>query len=237
MSRRFNGPGSQWTVPRMWEGGRCFVLGGGPSLVSQFDIPPEVVDGVRDGSLEPSAYSPYMGALHAEHVIGVNNAYLLGDWLDMCIFGDWNWWVVHRPLFSQWPNLRVTCCPKFEDQALCSREGIKYLARDRDHKLGLSQNPRRLTWGGNTGAAAVNLAVHLGARQVILLGFDMGHENRGPTHWHKGHGHEKRQAFELFMRTFPVMAREALSLGIEIINASPGTAIRDFPVVELREVL
>ena len=77
-----------WQVPRMWEGGDVWIIGGGPSITKEFGIPDNIVQGVFKKELPLSAYSPYMSFLHDKHVIGVNVAYLLGDWVDMVFFGD-----------------------------------------------------------------------------------------------------------------------------------------------------
>ena len=71
-----------WSVPRMWEEGDVWILGGGPSVPRQFGIPEKVVQDVINGISPPSVYSPYMKALHDKHVIGINVAYLIGNWID-----------------------------------------------------------------------------------------------------------------------------------------------------------
>lgn len=229
-----------WVAPRMWEGGRCFILGGGPSMVSQFDIPQELVARVRDPKdpLGPEAYSPFMSNIHDEHVVAVNNSYLLGDWPDICFFGDWGWYRSHRLRLSQWPGLKVTHCPVFSDARYAYAEGVRYIPRDRAKRQGLSPHPGRLSWGFNSGSSAVDLAVHLGARTIILLGFDMHSGPNGETHWHPGHGNGHRPpSYARFLRGFPEIAADAAKMGVEIINCSSGSAITVFPTVGLREVL
>ena len=92
-----------WRVPRIWEGGDVWILGGGPSVTKQFDIPEQVVQSVMDGTSPPSVYSPYMKALHDKHVIGINVAYLIGDWIDMVFFGDNKFLLKHLERLSEWP--------------------------------------------------------------------------------------------------------------------------------------
>jgi len=54
-----------WHPPKIWNNGTVFILGGGPSLLdNNFDL------------------------IENKHVIGINNAYRLGDWVDICWFGD-----------------------------------------------------------------------------------------------------------------------------------------------------
>jgi hypothetical protein len=230
-----------WNVPRIWEKGRCLVIGGGPSMPFQFDIPLEVISMVRDKTnpLSVKDYSPFMSCIHSEHVIVVNNGYLLGDWPDICFFGDYGWYKSHCLNLANWTGIKVTCSPAFSDQTKAKAEGIKYLRRDPDRRLGLSENPHRVAWGFNSGSSAINLAIHLGCKQVILLGFDMNYGPAGESHWHQGHGNDNRPRanYARFMQGFPIMAKDAKRIGVEIINCSPGTAIKDFPIAKLKEVL
>lgn len=224
-----------WQAPKIWEGGRCFIIGGGPSMTRQFGVPDEIVAQVRDkdAPFGPEAYSPYMASIHEEHVIGVNNAYVLGHWLDVCFFGDCVWYLVHRQALSSWPGLKIGCCKDSPDWL--GHEGIKSLSRDRNKKVGISENPTKLAWGYNSGTAAINLAVHFGVQQIILLGFDMTHEP-GMTHWHRGHGNE-RKSYARFLKGFPAIASDAARLGVEILNASDNSAISEFPKIRLADLL
>jgi len=54
-----------WKVPRIWE----------------FEVPEEVIQRVLTKELPPSAYSPYMHPIHNKHVIGVNAAFLIGQYI------------------------------------------------------------------------------------------------------------------------------------------------------------
>jgi hypothetical protein len=54
-----------WRIPKMWKGQTVFIIGGGPSLNG----------------------TP-LHLIHEHRVIGVNCAYMLGDWVDVCWFGD-----------------------------------------------------------------------------------------------------------------------------------------------------
>ena len=85
-----------WSVPKLWEGGECWILGGGSSLAVQFGVPDEIIQKVLRKELPVSAYSPYMSAIHDKHVIAVNAAFLLGDWIDMLFWGDKRWYLTNR---------------------------------------------------------------------------------------------------------------------------------------------
>lgn len=212
-------------------------------MAEQFEIPPEVVAQVKSGALPPSAYSPFLAPLHGRHVIGINNAYQLGTWIDVCFFGDYGWYLVHRERLARWPNLKVSC-PKNDDQiAQYDREGVKSLSRRGGHGIdgsperlyGISSDPSKVAWNHNSGAAAVSLAAHFGVRRIVLLGFDM-HAKKS-FHWHKGHGNKPPRSFERHLRGFPAIKEDADRMGIEILNSSPQSSIEVFPKVNIKEVL
>lgn len=227
-----------WQAPKIWEGATCFIVGGGPSLPKQFNVPEETINSVIEKRSTPSVYSPYMEALHDKHVIGVNNAYQIGSWLDVLFFGDCSWYLVHKQALAKWPGLKVTCCPRFEGKNKEKSEGIKFLKKDR--RKGISKNSGTVCWNSNSGAAAISLAALFGATRIILLGFDMVMDENA-SHWHGSHGRPgekmRKPPFNRHLRGFPDIAADAKTLGIEIINCSPGSAIPDFTKKSIDEVL
>ena len=52
---------------------------------------------------------------------------------------------------------------------------------------GLERQRTGLRTGLNSGAAAINLAVHFGATRILLLGYDKGHSKTGPEHFFGAH--------------------------------------------------
>ena len=237
-----------WTVPRIWEGGECWIIGGGPSIPEQFGVPDDVIEDVIAQRSTPSVYSPYMSAIHDRHVIGVNAAYLIGDWIDIIFFGDNRFFLAHREGLSKHPGLKVSCNSRTHS---CCRD-VHYLPHDRGHPRGISTEPRFVSWNANSGAAAISMAVHLGVRRIVLLGFDMRTGTYG-QHWHNAyrgmrvrrtHGKGKGQIvvprklpFDRHLRGFPIIARDAKRLGVEIVNASPDSAIKEFPKCTVQEIL
>ena len=103
--------GMIWRVPRIWEDGDVWVIGGGPSIPRMFGVPEKIIQKVVNGA-SPSVYSPYMSALHDKHVIGVNVAYLIGNWIDMVFFGDRGFFLAHQQGLAEFPGLKVSCHPK-----------------------------------------------------------------------------------------------------------------------------
>ena len=101
---------------------------------------------------------------------------------------------------------------------------------------GLSRDADTVHSGGNSGYQAINLAYHLGATRIILLGFDMFCHG-GRSHWFGDHpasfpnskGNPAR-----FIADFRTIKPE--DYGIEIINCSRVTALDAFPVMALEEL-
>lgn len=229
----------RWNVPKIWDGATCFIIGGGPSLPKQFDVPEETIEAVTAKRELPSAYSEYLKPLHNKHVIGINNAYQIGSWIDVLFFGDCGWYLVHRNAIAKWPGLKVTCCPRFEAKKKEDMEGIKFLKKDAQRQ-GISSDNSTVCWNSNSGAAAISLASHFGAKKIILLGFDMDMQNK-VSHWHGSHAqpgeNTRKPPFDRHLRGFPQIAEDAKKMGIEILNASPDSAIMDFTKIDIEEVL
>jgi len=233
-----------WNVPRMWEGGDVWILGGGPSLTEQFGIPNRVVQDVISEKTTPNVYSPYMSILHDKHVIAVNMAYKIGDWIDVVFFGDNGFFLREKLGLAAFPGIKVSCHP------LCEKYSwIKYLNRDSSHSKGISNDPKRLSWNSNSGSAAINLAVHFGAKRIMLIGFDMKIDKEGKQHWHNlyhrmgrnpADRHPRRRPtfpFDRHLTGFPSILEDAKKKNVEILNICPDSEIVSFRKLTLKEFL
>ena len=213
----------------------------------QFDVPDEVIQSVITQRSSPEVYSPYLASIYDQHVIGVNMAYKIGDWIDMVFFGDNKFFLMERERLAKFPGLKVTCNPKFASGRF-SDERVKYLAQDKQHRHGISSNPGMVCWNTNSGAATISVAANAGVKRIVLLGFDMKATD-GNQHWHSlyksvadGKDGQKRTTrvslpFRRHLLGFPEIARDAQRRGIEILNVSPDSAIDVFPKVSLTEAL
>jgi uncharacterized Rossmann fold enzyme len=200
-----------------------FILGGGPSLA--------------DVDLEP---------LRTRRVIGVNQAYKLGPWVDICWFGDKQWYPGQLPAIRDFGGLIVTCAHETNLNRRWQR--VKYVGRSKPAGIE-TKKPTHVAWNSSSGTSAVNLAYWLGASTVVLLGFDMKidgnpRDKQARTHWHNDYEvrWDKRNAklvdpYERFMRYWPAVAKDAQAAGLTILNATEGSALDLFPRVKLEEVL
>ena len=101
-----------------------------------------------------------------------------------------------------------------------------------DSKNGDGLGENCLHYGGNSGYQAVNLAYLLGAKTIILLGFDMF-----GTHYFGDHDKSLNNGspYSQFIKAFETIDPE--KHGIEIINCSRQTAMECFPRTTLENVL
>jgi hypothetical protein len=229
-----------WKVPRMWEGGDVWILGGGPSVTEQFEIPQELVSKVKAGQAPLSVFSPYMAAIHMKHVIGINVAFMIGNWIDIVFFGDNGFFLRFKQQLSEFPGLKTSCNPNSN-----RTPWVKNFVRDVSHPKGISMKPGHVSWNYNSGAASISIAAQAGAKRIMLLGFDMKLADDKFQHFHdvyvRGPVSDERRArklpFTRHLRGFDAMAEDAKALGIEIINVSPNSAITQFRKVGLKEFL
>ncbi len=228
-----------WAIPRIWEGGDVWIIGGGPSITTQFNIPVNVVQDVMKGSIPISTYSPYMEAIHNKHIIGINVAYLLGNWVDIVFFGDNGFLKRHVEKLAHFPGLKISCSDEVDGY-----DWIKYIQKDKKHSHGISSNVQMVSWNRNSGSAAISVAVHAGAKRIVLLGFDMRIDRDRKQHWHNMYGKGKippekfkNLPFHIHLRYFDSIAADAARMKVEIINASPDSAITQFRKVSVKDLL
>jgi len=75
------------------------------------------------------------------------------------------------------------------------------------------------------------------------LGFDMRLDTANSQHFHSVYNtngkpkNVRSLPFQRHLQGFPAIARDAKSLGIQIINVNPESAINEFPKMSLKEAL
>lgn len=186
---------------------RAFILGGGPSL-SKIDIE----------------------RLRGRNVIAVNNAYRLANWIPFVYFLDRVWWNWHEEEVSQHPGIIVTQCVHLE-----KNKRVKWLKRGKRNEY--DPRPGYMSYGGNSGHGAICLATALGAREIVLLGFDM-HARRGHN-WHQDHKRDVPADIysNNFRKPMTILAQSLKDYDVRILNATPGSALDVFPIIDPEEVL
>lgn len=140
-----------------------------------------------------------------------DNSYSFHD----AIYKGW-WWTVSSN-FADHPQVNVLRCGE---------------------QTGLSEDPGYLNHGSNSGYQAINLAVHLGAKRIVLLGYDMRLDN-GRSNWH-----DEPRPFaspslydQSMLPYFATLVEPLGKLGVEVVNCTPGSALECFPKATLEEAL
>lgn len=192
-------------VPRLCEGGTVVCLGGGPSLT------PADVALVRGKGI----------------VVAINDAVRLAPWAEVLYACDAKWWHWH----SNDPSVRAFAGLKFAlDPGARRYAGVQVLRKTGE--TGLETNPIGLRAGRNSGYQAINLAVHLGAARVLLLGYDM----RG-DHWFGHHPDQSKPPFSICLKRFETLVKPLAVVGVEVINCTRRTALTVFRQLSLEEAL
>jgi hypothetical protein len=230
-----------WLIPKIWDGADVWILGGGPSVAPLFGIPDQLIYDVRTNQKPMSAYSPYMKAIHDKQVIGINVAYQLGEWISIIFCGDKNFVLRNEKALKDYHGIKVSC-----HSVVSKMNDWKFTPKDNRKPYGISPNPYKVSWNLNSGAAAISLAVHLGAKRVILLGFDMNLKD-GHQHFHNAYKRgvlrsddDKRKRglpFDRHLKGFPAIKADADRLGVEILNTSLQSSIECFRKVDIKELL
>jgi hypothetical protein len=199
-----------------WAGAVVVLLGGGPSLT------PEQVESVRGRA----------------RVVAINNAVYLAPWADVLYFCDARWYDWHTETVKRFQGTKVT----LENHELGSElPGLVCLQRDGTDEAsidGFCPVPGRVRTGRNGGYQAIQYAVHRGARRVVLLGFDMKPAADGRVHWHAEHPIATDPATPAsFVPHFRTLVAPLAERGVEVINATPDSALDAFPRVPLERAL
>ncbi len=94
--------------------------------------------------------------------------------------------------------------------------------------------------GQNGGYQALGVAVHLGVKRAILLGYDMrrsGDERRGRLHFYECKGTAGPVEFRRWIANFDSLVAPLKAIGVEVVNASRASDLKVFPRVELEAAL
>jgi hypothetical protein len=172
-------------------------------------------------------------------VICVNDAWRLAPWADVVYSSD-RYWMSRYRCANGCAGAKATIefSPGRAAKELRAYAPDIRFYRNTGHH-GVETQPDGLrTCGQNSGGAAVNLAVHLGATRIVLLGYDMGYRD-GQRHFFGDHppGLSNTHNFPTWRRAFQRMAPELAALGVDVVNATRASSLEAFPMVPLRDAL
>lgn len=213
-----------WEVEPEWPETTYVVIGGGPSLT------PEQVNLCRREDIR---------------VIAVNDAFMLAPWADVLHGADARWWkrACGAPDFEGaiisglvWDAVEGVFYPGWEEE-ITERLGMRALASSGVTGLEVWHH-RAVRNGGNSGYQAINLAVHLGASRIILIGFDLKPSADGRHHWFGDHTEWNPPNYIAMYPAFFLLPQAARDAGVEIVNCTPGSVLANvFPEMPLEVAL
>lgn len=195
-----------------WSGETAVIVGTGPS-VQQVDLSP---------------------ARGAAKVIVIKGEYRHCRWADALYGIDTGWWIASRGArdfeglkFSPAP----TVCRLFPEVRQIRLRPVAQMLVAEKGLLGCGLR----TGGGHSGFQAMNLAVQFGATRILLVGFDMWGGRRQANE--AGVAKLDPRRVEEWRLALEGAAAQIASLGVEVINCSPGSALKAFPASTLAAAL
>lgn len=197
-------------VEPIWQGETVYIIGGGPSLK----------DFMWDG-------------LRGKKSIAINKAFYTYPNADVLYWTDGRFYNWYKEDIDKFKGLKYTITPAYPGIS----QDINVLKRGQ--KLGLEKEKDTLSHGNNGGYAAINLAFHLGAKRIILLGYDMGNDGT-KSHFHEGyptHPTGEQVYKSQFIPAIESLAPLLKNAGIEIYNASMVSKLTAFPKISFEKAL
>lgn len=153
---------------------------------------------------------------------------------------DTSWWSMYLSKINKEEFYGYKWVPIKKDFA--AKHGINFIECDHTKK-GLdgtrkrTQNQKpKINCGNHSGFQAINLAYVLGAKRIILIGYDMGvfKETSKQLHWFGDHPKGLRNTssrFEVWLRNYEKLADDLSKNSVEVFNCSKRSAIKEFPIV------
>jgi hypothetical protein len=203
-------PQDLWSVPREWPGEKVFILCGGESLKVQRHLVPELKG----------------------RIIAVKHGVYLRPDADVLFMAGERPAEVLPPLLKAFNGKYAVVRGKGHP---CLPDTVKRVMRPLVHD-GLCDDPT-LVSGYDAGTSAINLAYHFGAKEIVLLGYDMvgGRWFNGVIPHYLPHPREAD--FRTHMEPLPLIAEDAKRKGVRIVNCSPISRVTCFERQPLEAML
>ena len=200
-----------WPIPPMWESETAVIIASGPSL-----------------TMDQIQYATQSGV----KLIGINDSWRLAPWMDIHYACDLKWWNWYHDECRE-----VLKCKSLTQDKDAARKYPDLTYVIGKPEPGLSLDPCVIHTGKNSGYQAINLAVLLGVKKILLIGYDMQISENGASHWFGDHPDQVRSMYKTWFPCFETLVGPLSELGVEVINCTPGSALPTFPMADLRKAL
>lgn len=169
------------------------------------------------------------GRLNGKRVMAVNRAYEVLPQAEVVYFSDFRFWIWNQDDLNSHAGRKITSAAKIKQKNI---ERVKITGL-----TGIDTTPGCIRQGNNSGYGAINLALHLGATQILLLGFDMKFSG-GQCHWHDGYPVlNSEKMLKNMLHYFDTMVEPMEKLGVEVINLNTESELHCFKKMSVEEIL
>ena len=193
-------PFHMWAVPREWPESTVWIVGGGSSLRG-FDFE----------------------RLRGRKTIVINSSIFSVPFADFLFFGDRRWWVHNNHALPPMTGRIVSNSPSVKDERVLSTKKLP-------PPPGIVDDRTVLPMSWTSTGPAMQLAVHLGARRIMLMGIDLRVGDDGKKYHHAAHPwtpHPKWTGMQ--MEALSSCVGPLKKRGVEVINTSLESALPFWP--------
>ena len=213
------------SIPQLFKRRTAFVFGGGPSL---------------------KLLEPYRDHFQTRMTLAVNGALTLLPEATVHFFGDSRWYWRERERVDAYKGVKVSANKTFHgrDPSLETVEGDIVLMPCFSFGFNCNYMMSALGWNRSSGAAAINLAYLMGACRIVLFGFDMRTVDDRTDYFHSPTVVNAGAKFPsgnwenmLFGMAKMVDSMRRQRIDIPIFNATPGSALKLFPIMDVAKAV
>ena len=159
--------------------------------------------------------------LKGKSIIVINKGFMTIPFAQVLYFSDYRFYIWYKDVITSFKGLIYTIANKVLDEKITILKNTG--------KKGFDPINGCVRHGGNSGYAAINLAYHLGAKEIVLMGYDMGSIN-GSTHFHDGYKSKQNDSvYNRFKEPYSALKNEIAKAGITIYNVSLKSQLDVFP--------
>lgn len=168
-------------------------------------------------------------------VMVINDNYKIAPWADYLYGCDAHWWDWHKEDVKDFHGVRFTLNEAWDNYRdlinLLKINVVQSMAGD-----GLTKS-NVIFQGANSGHQAINLAYLLGARKIILIGYDMQESPEGVGHWFGEHPDGVRSPYNEWIPGYNKLANDCRERGVDVVNCTISTALKCFRMDTLENAL
>jgi len=198
-------------TPKNWP--RIVCVGGGPSLTQ-----------MQCGLITEAQQ-------HGWRVIVINNSWVRVPTADVLYACDDTWWGFYKGALAGFKGER------WSPSRWAAHHHHLHHAQTYAGS-GLNRDPWCTFSGSNSGHQVLNLAYHFGAKDVVLVGYDM-QRTYGMSHWHGDHPPEleRPMPIDTWVEGMNHIAEDLVEVDVRVVNASIETALTCFERLPLETAL